>query len=335
MNDISVIIPVYNVQDYLEECLQSVVAQTLRPHELLLVNDGSTDRSRAICASYAEKHSWIRLIDQENQGQSAARNAALDRATGDYIAFIDSDDYVSENMLAILREKMAGTGADMVKCGTYKFDENSISEWRGIEGKEVVLREKKDFLQAFFEKKIINNVWNALYRKELFEDLRFISGKIMEDNFITPQLLVRCNKIVIIPDHLYYYRQRPGATMYSFDSRHFDVIESDYRLRQTLENEGLYETFREEFNTWFGFHLMVLVKNAARYSSFFRFRGYARRFHDDVAEGDLKKILNNPDTHPDAIKSKKVLRDFANSPFLFWIKQKKDQFKKSRRFSAG
>ncbi len=335
MNDISVIIPVYNVQEYLEECLQSVVAQTLRPRELLLVNDGSTDRSRAICASFAEKHSWIRLIDQENQGQSAARNTGLDHATGDYIAFIDSDDHVSEHMLATLREKMNGTGADMVKCGAYKFDEYSISEWRGIEGKEMILSEKKDFFQAFFEKKIINNVWNALYRKELFEDVRFISGKIMEDNFITPQLLVRCNKVVIIPDHLYYYRQRPGATMYSFDSRHFHVIESDYQLKETLKSQDLYETFRDEFNTWFGFHLMVLIKKAARYSSYFRFRSYARKFHDDVAEEDLENIWNNTDPHPDAVKSKKLLQDFVNNPFLFWIKQRTDKFKKNRRFLAG
>lgn len=334
MNDISVIIPVYNVQDYLEECLDSVVAQTLRPRELLLINDGSTDQSRAICASYAEKHSWIHLIDQENRGQSAARNAGLDRATGDYIAFIDSDDYVSELMLATLREKMTGTGADMVKCGTYLFDENSLSEWRGIGDGEMIIREKKDIFQAFFEKKIINNVWNALYRKELFEEVRFAPGKIMEDNFITPQLLVRCHNVVIIPDHLYYYRQRPGATMYSFDSRHFDIIESDYQLKEILQNQGLFDVFREEFNTWLAFHLMVLIKNAARYSSYFRFRSYAHRFHAEVAEGDLEKIVNNPDTHPDAIKSRKALRDFISNPFRFWLKQKMNKLKKSFRKPA-
>ncbi len=395
MNDITVIIPVYNVEDYVEECLQSVAAQTMRPHEVLIVNDGTRDNSREICQRYADEHDWITIIDQENKGLSEARNTGLEHASGNFIVFIDSDDYVAPDMLAVLHEKIVSTGADMVKCGTISFEDTPSGRksamWRGLDGKEkgdrmemsdggtpgtgkgtsdgasmdagkktsdggsmdagkgkseaatdthqaktpdLILQDVSDFFEAFFEKKLIANVWNAIYRKELFHGLRFVPDKIMEDNFITPQLLRRCRKIVIIPEGLYYYRQRPGAIMHSFDNRHFDIIESDLQLKKILIRNRLFDTFDDKFYSWYGFHLLVMMKNAARYSGYFRFRGYAQKFHSYVSKEDLVQILSVPDNRTDAAKMKRMLREFRDRPTRFWLKIKVDSFKKARRKSS-
>ena len=356
MSDITVIIPVYKVEDFIDECLQSVVAQTLRPREVLIINDGTPDNSRTICQRYADRHDWITIIDQENKGLSEARNTGLDRASGRYIVFIDSDDYIAPDMLATLHEKAETTGADMVKCGTISFTDTpggrTFKNWRGLstdssakhswtarmdasggdtQPASLTLDSHRDFFQAFFEKKLIANVWNAIYRAELFHKLRFPAGKIMEDNFITPQLLLRNRHIVIIPDGLYYYRQRPGAIMHSFDDRHFDVIESDMQIKKILIRNNLFDEFAETFYLWYGFHLMVMMKNAARYSGYFRFRGYVRKFHTLVSKEDLDEILHTPDSQPAASKTRRQLREFRDRPTRFWLKFKVGTWKKSRK----
>jgi len=397
MSDITVIIPVYNVEEFIDECLQSVVAQTLRPREVLIINDGTPDNSRDICQRYADRHDWITIIDQENKGLSEARNTGLDHASGRYIVFLDSDDYIAPNMLATLHQKAESTGADMVKCGTISFTDTSkgrtFEHWRGLAGESskkqsetgrvdasgaqkesagdrvdasgvqkesagdrvdasgvqkessgdrvdaagvpnpdtLTLDTRRGFFQAFFEKKLIANVWNAIYRTELFHKLRFPAGKIMEDNFITPQLLLRCKKIVIIADGLYYYRQRPGAIMHSFDNRHFDVIESDYQLKKILVRNNLFDHFTDTFYSWLGFHLLVMMKNAARYSGYLPFRRYARTFHILVDRQDIDQILNTPDSPQLTSSAKRKLREFCERPTRFWLKLKVDSFKRSRR----
>ena len=360
-SDISVIIPVYNVEKFIDECLQSVVAQTLRPREVLIVNDGTPDNSREICRRYAEEHDWITIIDQENKGLSEARNTGIDHASGRYIVFIDSDDYIAPDMLATLHEKAVQTGADMVKCGTISFTDGASGRkfeyWRGLDSKsskksgigkredadahgtkhaaakpdDLALNTQRDFFRAFFEKKLIANVWNAIYRAELFHMLRFPPGKIMEDNFITPQLLLRCKHIVIIPDGCYYYRQRPGAIMHSFDDRHFDIIESDLQIKKILIRNNLFDEFDDTFYRWYGFHLLVMMKNAARYNGYFRFMKYARKFHAYVSKEDVEQILKAPDSRQVASGTKRMLREFRDHPTRFWLKLKVDTFKRARR----
>ena len=178
MSDITVIIPVYNVEDYINECLDSVIRQTHVHSEILIVNDGSTDASREICKFYAGKYENVKLIDQENQGQASARNTGLDLASGDFIAFVDSDDYISEHMLATLHDKAVSTGANMVKCGTwYHFHEDRIEKLWGIEGEEIILGDKRSLFQALLSRRITHSVCDALFRRKLFDNLRFEVGK--------------------------------------------------------------------------------------------------------------------------------------------------------------
>jgi len=339
--DISVIVPVYNVEEYLEQCLDSILAQTYQPAEVLLINDGSTDGSREICESYAGKYDFVTLIDQENQGQASARNTGLDLVSGDFIAFVDSDDYISEHMLATLHDKAVSTGADMVKCGTwYHFHEDRIEKLWGIdEGEEIILDDKLSFFRALLNRRIMHSVCDALYRKKLFDNLRFEVGKFQEDTLITPQILLACDKIVVIPDGLYYYRQREGSIMHMFDARHFDIIECNHKIRDILIRHELYDELLNDFHMWFGVHLMNLIKHAARYSSYPAFRKHVRRFHKLVPEQELGAVLaadtgqgedgNSCNRYLEFVKkSKKVLGNFRQNPDLFWIKAKYNKWKK-------
>ena len=339
-NEISVIVPVYNVEEYLEQCLESIAAQTLKPTEVLLINDGSTDASRDICESYVSKYDFMKLIDQDNRGQASARNTGLDHATGDFIAFVDSDDYIAVHMLATLHDKAVNTGADMVKCGTwYYFDEDRIEKLWDIEGEELILDDKRSFFKALLNRIILHSVCDALYRKELFDGLRFTVGMLQEDTDIAPSVLMACERIAVIPDGLYYYRQREGSTMHMFDSRHFDVIACNRKMKETLIQQNLFDALDNDFYNWYGVHLMQLVKLAARYCSFLAFRKHVRRFHQLVPERELAAIMAADKGYDDemksskkhlefVIKSKKVLGNFRKNPELFWIKTKYNRWKK-------
>ncbi len=342
MSDISVIVPVYNVESYLEQCLESILAQTLKPGEVLLINDGSTDASREICKSYADEYDFVTLIDQENQGQASARNTGLDLASGDFIAFVDSDDFISEHMLANLHHKVVSTGADMVKCGIwYHFHEDRIEKLWGIEEEEIILGDKLSFFRALLNRKIINSVCDALFRSKLFDNLRFEVGKFYEDTLIVPHILLACDKVVAIPDGLYYYRQREGSTMHMFDSRHFDVIECNRQMKEILIRHDLFEALQNDFHMWYAVHLRILIKHAARYSSYPAFRKHVRRFHQLVPEHELEAVLaadtgqgedeNSSNGHLETVKkSKKVIANFRKSPEIFWMKAKYNNWKKTR-----
>ena len=207
---ISVIIPVYNVEEYLPECLDSVLAQTYRDLEIIIVDDGSTDRSPRICDDYAEKDSRIRVIHQENGGLSAARNTALDAASGDYIGFVDSDDHIAEDMFETLLEACVSEEADVACCGYYSYGgEQELSE-------TVVEREMKlswkDAIKEFLAQRMTMIVmWNKLYRSRLFDAVRFPEGEIHEDNAVYYKVIGESDRVVFIKRSLYYHRRRAGS----------------------------------------------------------------------------------------------------------------------------
>ena len=345
MSDISVIVPVYNVQDFLEPCLDSIAAQILKPKEVLLVNDGSTDGSRDICRRYSDKYAYMRIIDQVNRGQSAARNTGLDKASGDFVVFIDSDDYVSENMFAVLHDKAVQSGADIVKCGIrFLFDDGSMGSMKGIDQHELILNNREEFFRALLENRFNPSICNAIYRKELFGNIRFDVGKLMEDSFLTPYLLLSSRKIITIPDEFYFYRQREGSTMHTFSDRHFDLIEFIHDFRELLKRNQLYETFRDSFYTWSGYHFMITIKNAARHSTFLQYIKHVEKFHRLVPDTELENVIlaiskAKQETALDKnrtsslSKAVKTIQTFRKNPNLFWLKTKINQWKKHKKNS--
>ncbi len=210
---ISVIIPVYKVEAYLDDCLRSVVEQTHQNLEIILVDDGSPDNCPAICDAWASKDSRIRVIHKENGGLSDARNAGLDMASGDYVAFVDSDDWVKPNFLKTLLSALNTEDADISACAIVSCFPDHSETWgcpsyavTDSEATLAMLYRDTDYPVA---------AGNKLYRRELWASLRFPVGKLCEDAFTTYQLVHRAKKIVQLPQALYCYRIRPNSIMTS------------------------------------------------------------------------------------------------------------------------
>lgn len=210
---VSVIIPVYNVQDYLRECLDSVVNQTVREIEIICVNDGSTDNSGAILEEYAARDCRFVVVHQENAGQSVARNRGLDLARGEFISFLDSDDFWERNMLEKTLQVMENPEIDIVMFFFQTFGENPWEPERGV------LAHHKPIYSEMWEKinAIISMyyvVWNQLYRRDFLMKygIRFLEGCLYEDNHFSIKSVYYCRNIAILPERLYHYRIGSGCT---------------------------------------------------------------------------------------------------------------------------
>lgn len=223
---ISVIVPVYNVEAYLEKCVESILKQTYTNLEILLVNDGSTDNSGELCDQLAQRDQRIRVIHKENGGLSDARNRGIEEASSDLIGFIDSDDYIDEDMYETLYRQMLESNADLSMCGHYDV-------YHQIPEKQVAVIQTweltpQEAIKMVMEAKILSvTAVNKLYKKELFEQLRFEIGKIAEDAFIMIALIHHCHKVVATNEKKYYYVHRENSiTTQKFSLKFLNVIEA-------------------------------------------------------------------------------------------------------------
>jgi len=206
---ISLIIPVYNVEKYLRQCLDSVINQTYSDLEILIVDDGSTDGSGTICDEY-KLDERVKVFHTENHGLSAARNFAIDRAHGDFIAFLDSDDWLEESALDHFYTIAQKSGADIVACRFFQEFVNKTVEPGGIDTEFTV--KGLDILNAMVvDHKLTEDVWNKFYRASLFNFIRYPEGVIFEDKATTYKLLQKADKLVYTPDCLIHYRNREGS----------------------------------------------------------------------------------------------------------------------------
>lgn len=217
---ISVIVPVYNVEPYLEEAIESVMHQSYTDLEIILVDDGSTDGSGEICDRYQKKDSRIKVIHQENRGLSAARNAGLDICRGERIAFLDPDDAFCKDMLQKMSDAMIKSGADIVECNfaSYKgvdhMDPQKIGKKEKCISSEVDrtgLYRKKDALLMQLDGKIAVNAWNKLYHRRIWNRIRFREGQNYEDVDIILPVLGEAERVYILDEPLLMYRIRPGS----------------------------------------------------------------------------------------------------------------------------
>lgn len=216
MSKVSVIVPVYNVKDYVDECINSIVSQSYKDIEIIIVDDGSKDGSGERCDEWATKDSRIVVLHQKNMGLSEARNTGLDVASGEYITFIDSDDYYEVDALQTLVYNAEKNNADMVVCKGKRVSEN---------GKQSISEEVIDYSDSFideetFWRRYINDmyyivVWSKLYRRDVFSDIRFPVGEINEDEAILWMVLSKCKKIYATNDIVYNYRIRNSSIMRS------------------------------------------------------------------------------------------------------------------------
>lgn len=207
---VSVIIPVYNVEKYLPQCLDSVITQTYRDLEIILVDDGSTDKSGIICEEYARRDERITVYHTANQGLSAARNYGLDRVKGEYIAFLDSDDWFAQNAIQSFITTAQKTNADIVVCRYYVEYVGSTTEYP--EPLEPFMAEGDAVLATLvLERRVNNTAWNKFYQAPLFEGIRYPKGRIFEDIATTWLVFSRCEKLAYIPSCLIHYRNRENS----------------------------------------------------------------------------------------------------------------------------
>lgn len=211
---ISVIVPVYNVRPYLKRCIDSIIAQTYSNLEILLVDDGSTDGSGELCDAYARQDARVQVIHKKNAGQAAARNDAIDIARGSYLGFVDSDDFIDCRMFEILYQDLTEHDAQISIVTFQEFtEEKEATVSRNLMSIECQAGEK--ILQKLLlEEKIGDFSWNKLYRRELFKEIRYPVGRMMEDQGIMYKLVDQCTKVTYRPVRLYFYYQRPDSTLH-------------------------------------------------------------------------------------------------------------------------
>lgn len=228
---ISVIVPVYNVEKYVVRCLQSIQNQTYPDYEVLIIDDGSTDSSGDLCEDFAVGDKRFRVIHQKNGGLSAARNTGLDNATGEYVIFIDSDDYIHPQMLEILYECCEKTEADISICRFRRIEDGEEVGFEPISDDEYdisVLAGEESCYKIYVENSVETVVsTNKLYRREIWEKMRFPMGKIHEDEFVTYKLLYDAKKVAYTDAKLYFYVQRSDSIMLNknYGSNHMVILE--------------------------------------------------------------------------------------------------------------
>lgn len=249
---ISLIIPVYNVEKYLARCLDSVINQTFKDLEIICIDDGSTDNSSDILQNYALKDERIVVIRQANAGLSAVRNVGISRAKGEYICFIDSDDWIDFDFCEKLYNSAEKHSADIAVAGIIRVNGRRKKYFLRFE-KETVSRN----LQEKFELCDVperSYVWNKLYRLDKLREsrLKFLEGRVFEDIIFTPQVLYSLDRLVTVPGTFYYYRKNPNSiVMTKTDSnkkdRAFSFEEAEKFLKNHNINPELYETKLKRF----------------------------------------------------------------------------------------
>ena len=208
---VSIIVPIYKVENYLEKCLESIIAQTHKNLQIILIDDGSPDGCGKICDTYAKKDSRITVIHQKNMGLSAARNAGFKIVKGKYIGFVDSDDYIAADMYESLVTAIEKYDTDISMCSYYKVENNIVSKAQYPEIKDCVYSKNEALKELLIDHKIQNYVWNKLYKKELFSNVRFPDGKEFEDIATIFYVFEKINSIVKISQTNYFYVTRPES----------------------------------------------------------------------------------------------------------------------------
>ena len=233
---ISVIVPIYKVEAYLSRCIDSIINQTYKNLEIILVDDGSPDNCPKLCDDYAKKDDRIRVIHKQNGGLSDARNAGMKVANGDYISFIDSDDYVSSDFIETLYEIMISENSDIVECSVVKFyEDNNFADYN--DDLSVTNYTTLDGLSALIDENPFHqHVWNKLYKAKLVLDIPYAVGKLNEDEFWTYQVFGRAKKVTKINKTMYFYFQRESSIMgNNYNLKRLDALEGKANRQKYID----------------------------------------------------------------------------------------------------
>ena len=252
MAKVSIIVPIYNVEKYLRNCLDSLVNQSYKDIEILCINDGSKDNSQTIVDEYANKYQNVKSYIKENGGLSDARNYGITKATGDYYMFVDSDDYIEEDAIQLLANKAITENADIVVCNLdYVYEDGSIKLNDSLTFVDGSPKENNDLIF------IANSACDKLFSKKLFENYKFPKGMWYEDLASIPTILASAKKITKVDKVLYHYFQRSGSIVHKCDERVFDIYKAIDKVKKEILSMPEYKDskyIKEKFDDYYIIH---------------------------------------------------------------------------------
>ena len=320
MMKVSIIVPVYNAERTLEKCLNSLVHRSYEDIEILLINDGSTDDSEKICRGYAEEYNYIKLLSQTNSGPATARNNGIEHSTGEYVAFVDADDFVEPDFVELMALSAEQSGADVVICSYYEESEtgNRVHRYRYQEGlyeSDAVRDMAVSLISDVSENRIPPYSWVRMVRRDIFDlpGMRYSDGMIRsEDYFLYTQLHFQINKVYIFAEKpLYHYIENNLSVTHSYVKNYWEsVLEIYDGLKSKLPKQ---EAIEKNLNIMIIQRSMIALNNAARANN-------DRVFKSEVNEITRDKHLNN------AIKSlslKEGYKEFGPYFLLMRLKLRK------------
>ena len=257
---VSVVVPVYNTEKYLKKCLTSLVNQSLKEIEIIVVNDGTKDNSQKIIDNFAKKHSNIKSYIKENGGLSSARNYGIKKAKGEYIAFLDSDDYVEENMYELLYNKAKSENFDIAVCNiNYIYDNYSKKAFSNLLSDIKLKQQVKESMINIYPA-----VWNKIYKKELFNNkIYFKEGIWYEDVEFLYRLYPYIDTIGVIDNYLVNYVQRDGAITKTFDMRVFNYIDNWNGILEYYKKNKKYDEYKKQLEYCYVRYLYATFINVA------------------------------------------------------------------------
>lgn len=280
---ISIVVPVYNVEQYIEQCIDSILQQTYSNIEIILVNDGSTDSSGEICERYAKKDKRIKLIQKKNGGLSDARNYGIVAAKGRYIGCVDSDDWIEADMYEKLYKACIDNDADISVCGHFREYVNKTVLY---EQKYEILSANQALEKLIRGEELHDHAWSKLYKKFLFNEIEYPVGKLYEDVRTTYKLIAKSSKVISIPNPLYHYRQRKGSIAHGdFNENVFQLLESVIEII----NDNEIET--EKYNQAIEHRLLKTKCYILRYM-LLDGKGAINKFSDEYKDCVLKLKYN-------------------------------------------
>lgn len=314
---ISVIVPYYNSKKYISKCINSILNQTFKDFELILVDDGSTDNSYNLCLSYAQKDERIVLLKKENGGQGTARNMGLDIALGDFIGFVDSDDYIQPNMYEIMYNSCIDHNAELSICGYNTFRSDSMSP-KPLSDNKLQIFNHSTLMEAYFATSIISGgPCNKLYKKNLFENTRFPLLRMREDYYLMPHILHKVKTAVYVGENLYNWRLRLGSTERSkFSSNHLNAA-----IESADSNINVIKTFYPDLKKYIvPIYIQTrldLLKSIIHSNSQNNFQHVYAKLFDEICQKKQDLIINYED-FPNLCKNVKFVCKY---PLFFKFKE--------------
>lgn len=282
---ISIIVPVYNVEAYLDRCVKSIVNQTYKNLEIILVDDGSTDNSGKKCDEWANKDTRIVVIHKENGGQASARNEGLKVATGSLIGFVDSDDYIDLSMYESMQRDLVVNNADIAECNMLKFhDQNEVSVT--LESNKCIVMNREEAIKDFLlEAHLKCTVPNMLIKADIAKQVLFDEGKTHEDILWPYRAYILSDRVIYIDTKLYYYFQRPGSTMNkAYSSKRFDGLDA-LEERANLVKKDFPKYYNIAARSYLG-SCMYQFQYLCRQPKSEEFEGYKKILHSRFCNGD-------------------------------------------------